>query len=521
MNIDKKIDKIFNHYNSDTPGASVAVSKDGEIIFRKGYGRANLEYNIPIKKDTIFHVASVSKQFTAMSILLLEKKGLLNIDDPIQTYLPDFPSFQYEITIRHLLHHVSGLRDQWQLLVYGSWRMDDVITHNHIMKMLLRQKELNFKPGTKYLYCNSGYTLMAEIVKRVSGKSLAEFAKESIFEPLSMNNTHFHYDHEHIVKNRAYSYMPYYDSFKKKVLSYANIGATSLFTTTEDLIKWSNNFDKPKVGDKDLLEKMLTVYTLENGEDIKYACGLNIDVYNNEKTISHGGADAGFRTHFLKFPNLGYTIVVLTNITTSKPEILAKHIADEIIFEKKDLPEKTDDPVSSGDLTGIYLVDPGNVINIELKDKLYIHLPRVGKSTLSKIETKDNLYKIDLLNENILTRYDEQGNVELLLYPLYGKDIVAKKIDCININNVPYEKYIGTYYSEELETTYYIEESDNSELVIKHKKLKDIPLVMIESNVFEGKYGFARLTFLKNDINKVVGFNLTGGRVKNIHFKKV
>lgn len=519
MKIKDKIDKIFKKFNNDTPGAAVVVAKDSEIIFEKGYGRAHLEYDIPIEKNTVFHVASISKQFTAMSILLLEKKGLLSIDDPIHKYLPDFPTFEHEITIKHLLHHVSGLRDQWQLLVYGGFRMDDVITHDHIMKMLYRQKELNFKPGTKYLYCNSGYTLMAEIVKRVSKKSLAEFAKEIIFKPLSMNNTHFHSDHEHIVKNRAYSYMPYYDSFKKKVLSYANVGATSLFTTTSDLIKWSNNFDDIKIGDKELIEKMLTVYTLENGETINYACGLNIDTYNGEKTLSHGGADAGFRAHFLKFPELGYTIVVLTNITTSKPKILAEQIADEIIFEKKEQDKQNNDPVSSSDLPGFYLVQPGNVINIEYDDKLYINLPRVGKSTLSNV--KGNVYQIDMLKENISTRYDEQGNIELLLYPLYGKDLVAQKIDCRNIMNISYKKYLGTYYSEELETTYFIKEKDNSELVIKHRKFSDKPLIMVEKDIFEGRTGFARLSFIRNDINKIEGFKLVSGRVKNIHFTKV
>jgi CubicO group peptidase (beta-lactamase class C family) len=520
MNIEKRIDTIFSKFNKkNSPGAHVAISKDGEIIFEKGYGSSQLEYNIPITNKTIFHVASVSKQFTAFCILLLEKEGLIDLDESIQTYIPEFPKFEYDITTRHLLHHVSGLRDQWQLLVYSGFRMDDVITHNHIMKLLVKQKELNFKPGTNHLYCNSGYTLMAEIVNRITGKALSEFAKEKIFEPLKMKNTHFHHDHEHVVKNRAYSYIPYYDTFKKKVLSYANVGATSLFTTTSDLIKWSRNFDEPIVGDKRLIEKMVSVYTLEDGNEIDYACGLRISLYRGEKTIGHGGADAGFRTHFLKFPKLGYTIVVLTNLATSKPEVLVKEIADTIIFENKENETYKYDPISDRDLPGVYIVDEGNVINIEQKENtIYIHLPRNEKSTISKVS--DNLYKIDMLNENIIAKYDQQGNVELLLKPLYGKDTIAKEVNCKNITNVDLEPYVGTYYSEELSTTYYLVYEQN-ELKIRHWKMDDIPLLMIEKDIFEGKYGFARIKMVRNDINKLIGFKLSGGRVKNIYFEKV
>lgn len=521
MKLETRIDKIFAPWdNKDSPGAAVAISKNGSIVFQKGYGLANLEYGIPNSHKTVFHVASVSKQFTAMSILLLAKEGLLNLDDEVIKFIPEFPKFEYPITIRHLIHHVSGLRDQWQLLVYGGWRMDDVITHEHIMKTLLKQRELNFKPGTKYLYCNSGYTLMAEIVKRITNESLTDYTNNNIFLPLSMNDTHFHDDHEQIVKNRAYSYSPYYNSFKKKILSYATVGATSLFTTTTDLLKWSMNFDEPKIGDKELIENMLTPYTLENGEIIDYACGLMVDNCNGEKTISHGGSDAGFRSYFLKFPTLGYTIVVLSNLSTAKPELLAKKIADEVVFGKKDkIKEVDNDPVSCSNLTGFYITEPGNIIGIEKENgNMYIRLPRQEKSTLTKV--KDNTYRVDLINEVFYTRYDEQGSVEILLKPIYGRDVVGKKIDRRIFTNTSFKDYIGTFYSEELRTTYYIQETEDG-LKITHRKISDTPLIMLEKDVFEGKYGFARLSFVRNDINKVIGFNLTGGRVKNIKFGKV
>ncbi|MCW4036925.1 MAG: beta-lactamase family protein, partial [Candidatus Bathyarchaeota archaeon] len=204
--INKKIDEIFSEWDrTDSPGSALAVLKDGEIVYKRGYGMANLEYGIPITPTTIFHVASVSKQFTAFAVALLAQEGKLSLDDDVRRYVPDLPDFGETITIRHLIHHISGLRDQWELLIAAGWRMEDVIKTEDVLELVREQKELNFKPGSEYLYCNTGYTLMALIVERVSGKPFRDFCAERIFQPLAMENTHFHDDHKMIVENRAYS----------------------------------------------------------------------------------------------------------------------------------------------------------------------------------------------------------------------------------------------------------------------------------------------------------------------------
>ena len=254
--VEQRIDGIFAPWNKkDTPGASVAVIRDGKMIFSKGYGMANLEYGVPNKPETVFHIASVSKQFTTFAVLLLEEDGKLSLDDDIRKYVPEVPDFGKKITLRHLAHHTSGLRDQWALIALAGGRLDDVITTEHILKLVKRQKELNFEPGAEYLYSNTGYTLLAEVVARVSGKSFAEFTSERIFKPLKMNKTLFYDDHEKIVKNRAYSYYRSPNGYRKAVLSYANAGATSLFTTVEDLGLWALNFENPVVGTKETIAK--------------------------------------------------------------------------------------------------------------------------------------------------------------------------------------------------------------------------------------------------------------------------
>jgi CubicO group peptidase (beta-lactamase class C family) len=203
----KQIDAVFENWNKpDSPGAAVAVIEHGKTVYEKGYGSANLEYGIPIGPETIFHVASVSKQFTAMAIVLLERDGKLSIEDDVHKYLPELPQYGSPIKLRNLLQHTSGIRDQWETLATAGWSLEDVITQDQILRMLFRQKELNFTPGSRHLYSNSGFTLLAEIVKRVSGKPLPDFCEERIFRPLQMTHTHFHQDLHRIVPGRAYSY---------------------------------------------------------------------------------------------------------------------------------------------------------------------------------------------------------------------------------------------------------------------------------------------------------------------------
>src|SRR5882762_3288440 len=197
--IGKKIDDLFSYLNKpNSPGCAIGIVRNDSLIYAKGYGMANLEYSIPISPETIFHMASVSKQFTAYSIVLLARQGKLNLDDDIHKYLPWFPDLKEKITIRHLLNHTSGIRDQWQLLAIAGTRLDDVITQDQIIKILSKQQALNFKPGEEYSYSNSGFTMLAEIVRAVSGKSLRKFTDSAVFKPLGMNNTHFHDDYTEI-----------------------------------------------------------------------------------------------------------------------------------------------------------------------------------------------------------------------------------------------------------------------------------------------------------------------------------
>lgn len=537
MNINDKANELFSRWDKpNSPGVSAAVMLNGEIIYKNGFGYANLEYDIPITPSTIFHVASVSKQFTTMAILLLEKEGKLSIYDDVHKYIPELPDFGKTITIEHLIHHTSGLRDQWELLTLSGWRDDDVITKEHIMKMIERQKALNFEPGTKFLYSNTGYTLMAEIVERITGKSFTSFTKDKIFIPLDMNNTHFHDNHEMIVKNRAYSYKIDLDEgYKNSILSFSTVGATSLFTTVEDLVKWGHNFNTCKVGGASVINRIQERYRLENGEIIPYAGGVRIGEYNGLKTIEHNGADAGFRSSIVCFPEQKMSIAVLSNLSTFKPEYYAKKLADIFISENKDiaknyvLKSEGDQIESKGDLnknyedlSGVYLVDPGTIVNVEVEnDKLIILLPETAKLSLSYISGKT--FCVDNTDIKVKWEISENGNVEGL-YVVNPNDYMhAKKVNPIKLSTKDLEIYAGDYYSEELYTDYQLV-IRNSELIAVHKRHQDSKLIPYSEDSFvsekHGNWLSGDIKFVKNQGNQIIGFMITSGRVFNLWFYK-
>lgn len=349
--LEVKVDQLFEEWNrSDFPGAAVAITKDGEIVYKHGYGAANLEYDIPITTGTIFDIASVSKQFAAFAIATLSDEGQLSLDDDIRTYLPDVPDFGSTITIRHLLHHTSGLRDWVQSLVIAGDMMDDVISFKHILKMARHQKVLNFEPGSEFLYSNTGYNLLAEIVETVTADSFREWTDTHIFKPLAMTDTHFHDDYEMILKNRAYSYQAAENGgFKHAVNNTTALGSSSLYSTVEDLAKWILNFDDARIGGQTVIEQMHQRGVLNNGEQIDYAFGVNIGEYKGLRTVGHSGSWRGFRSHLMRFPDQKFGVVILCNLDTFNPLILAKKVADLYLADvlgpvETSEPEKASEP---------------------------------------------------------------------------------------------------------------------------------------------------------------------------------
>lgn len=327
-----KVDELFKEWDRiDSPGAAVGIIKDGKTVYARGYGMANLDYNIPISPQTVFRVGSVSKQFTAMCIALLIEQGKISLDDDIRKYLPDMHEFDLPVTIRHMIHHTSGIRDY--LVLQGlAGRSDGYFyTSQEVVDLLSRQKELNFKPGSEYSYSNSGYFLLAEIVGSVTGMKPSDYAEKFIFEPLGMKNTHFHDNPKMVVKNRASGYMPLDgDGFKIHMTQLNMIGDGGVFTSVEDFFKWDQNFYANKLGQgtQDLIHMLLTPGRLNDGREMNYAFGLVISRYRGLRTISHGGSFVGFKAHYLQFPEHRFSVVILSNLGSFNPGRIALSIAD-------------------------------------------------------------------------------------------------------------------------------------------------------------------------------------------------
>lgn len=320
------VDRLFQSYaDTQSPGCAIAISRHGQLLYERGYGMANLETGTPIAPTSIFHMASVSKQFTAMAIQLLARDGKLSLDDDIRTYFPEIPDYGTPITIRHLLHHTSGLRDQWNLLALARGRFEENrITTADVLDIIPRQKALNFKPGAEYLYSNTGYTLAAVIVQKVSGQSLRAFAQERIFHPLGMTRTHFHDDYTMLVPGRTSAYAPTPGGWRVSIPNFDTYGATSLYSTVGDLLAWQANFDRPLVGDRALFAEMEAPTRLTSGEMSTYGLGLSVASFRGVREVGHSGADAGYRSFTARYPEHGLAVAVACNAAPSNPTALGR-----------------------------------------------------------------------------------------------------------------------------------------------------------------------------------------------------
>ena len=327
-----RVDAIFAGYTAETPGCAVGVSKDGKEVLSRAYGSADLEHGIANTTETIFEAGSVSKQFTAAAILLLAQAGKLKLDDPVDQYVPELPDYGKPITLRHLLHHTSGLRD-WGTVTYAAgWpRGSRVHTHAHVLDVVSRQKALNFPPGSEYSYSNTGYNLLAIIVERVSGKTFAQYTRDAIFEPLGMTHTQWRDDYTRIVKGRAIAYGKMPDGFHMQ-MPFENVhGNGGLLTTVGDLLKWNRNFTSERVGGRALITELQRRGRLTDGLEISYARGLVVSRYRGLPEVSHSGSTAGYRAFLTRFPDPALSVAVLCNDGNAEASDLAHGVVAVIL----------------------------------------------------------------------------------------------------------------------------------------------------------------------------------------------
>jgi CubicO group peptidase (beta-lactamase class C family) len=324
-----KVDKLFAAWDKTTsPGASLAVVRDGKIIYERGYGMAKLEDGIVNTPDKVFDIGSVSKQFTAACVAMLVREGKIGPEDDIRKYIPEMPAYEKPVTVNHLLHHTSGLRDYNALLELAGFRAEsDCPTVEESLDIICRQKKLNYTPGEEYSYTNTGFFLLSQIVERVSGKSLNAFAQERIFGPLGMTKTLFQDDHTQIIHDRATGYAKGENGFQINMSNWDETGDGNVYTTVRDLYLWDQAFYTNMLG-KDLMDMLQTTGVLNSGQAIDYAWGLVVSEYKGLKVVEHGGAWAGFRAALVRFPEQKFSVIILANLDSIDPSGLALKVAD-------------------------------------------------------------------------------------------------------------------------------------------------------------------------------------------------
>jgi CubicO group peptidase (beta-lactamase class C family) len=343
----RAVDELFADLSKPgLPGCALAVARGGKIIYEQGYGLANIEENVAITPQTVFDIGSTSKQFTAASILLLQQQGKLSVHDDIRKYIPELRQYGQQITILHLLNHTSGLRDYLTLFELAGMNIDSVTTDDDALAVIARQKALNFEPGSEWLYSNSGFFLLSVIVKRVSGKTLREFAAENIFDPLQMKQTVFRNEHTQLVANRALAYDPKEAGadYALDVSYFEQTGDGAVHTSVEDLLKWDENFYSGRVGGKALLAEMQEPGKLNNGKSLDYAKGLSVGEYRGLHFVEHGGSWGGYRAQLLRFPEQHFSVACLCNVASAEPEARARRVADLFLSSEMKGPKPASEP---------------------------------------------------------------------------------------------------------------------------------------------------------------------------------
>jgi CubicO group peptidase (beta-lactamase class C family) len=530
-----KVGQLMAPYRADGPGGVVAVVRSGEIEFAAGYGLANVEYGVPNTRSTPYHMASVSKQFTAFAVVLLSLEGKLGLDDDVRKYLPEMPDFGHTVTLRHLLNHTSGVRDHWTLWAMSGGRMDDVIRQQDLMRLVTRQRDLNFEPGAEYLYSNAGYLLLSEVVTRVSGRPFGEWMKANVFEPLGMSSTQIYDDHERLVPGRAYSYQYSKNGLSKAVLSYANSGATSLFTTAEDLARWLRNFRTGQVGGKRAIELLQVQGVLNGGKTIDYALGVGIGEQDGLRLISHGGADAGFRTWLGYYPEIDAGVVVLGNVASLDAGRIGARVAEAFFAGAMHAKEPARAEPEAGrtaresvpaDLgkafAGVFEIEGGPSVTIAYEDgRLSSRVE--GQAAHALLPAGDRTFRVDVPEPGVRIVFesaDQAGAVDKAVLHQNGEKPM-RRVARWEPDAEALAGYTGRYYSSELDTFYTVS-LEGKKLVLAHRRHGDFSLTPEAKDVFaSGEWFLGSVKFGRDQDGHVGSLFLSNGRVRMLRFERV
>jgi len=515
-----KVDPLFNDWASNQPGGAVAVLHKGNLVYERYFGLANLESKKCFEKNTLTDIGSISKQFTACLIALLEEDNKLSIEDDIRKYIPELPDYFDTVKIKNLIFHTSGIRDYEALeMLKGNHYFGDHMTNPYVVDLMARQKSLNFKPNTSYEYSNSNYILLAEIVERVSRKTLNEFAKDKIFGPLKMTSTFFHRNQGEDFKNRAIGYEFVDSVFIRPEYDSHLIGDGGLFTTLSDIIKWDANFYDNKLGNKsqDLIRRMEHREKLLNGSLNNMAFAQIFTPHPfGQNSFSHGGSGGGYRSFYIRFEDSKFSVIVLSNTTAKNAFEKANQIVDlffEIKHDKPQIENKESNTTSVKNIQSsedLITTFKGFYREIDGLDVVEVYFDNEGDAfVVNWLENRDGGYKARPINNTVLAELDDANyqyefDLENNLLLHYNNGHLEKKWRKLDAPSFAHENFKGTYYSTEIE--HQLEFSFSDGRLYSENKFLD-SLRRIGDCEFLDERSLAIITFTLTK-NAVTGFSI-------------
>ena len=516
-----------------SPGCAVGAERDGQVLYVKGAGLANLDHAVPISPDTVFHAGSIAKQFTAYATLLLAARGKLQLEDPITKYVSGFPGYANAITIRHLLQHTSGLRDQWDLRAFAGHRPDQPADNGEMMDLLRAQGALNFEPGTQHVYNNSGYTVLAAIVEKAAGVSLADFAKREIFGPLGMSHTQFIDDRFLIIPTRATGYLPREEGGWGAVpASLETPGPTNLVTTVRDMLKWTHVIYSPSSEARSLVEQMRTQVQLPSKNNVQYGMGLYVAENRGRPVILHGGAERGFISEMFVLPESRFGAIALCNRWNVNAAGLVRSLADQIapaptpVASAAPAPGASAAPAPSQE--GAPLVAPDPAIAALYRAE--------GSGRLRRMLIRERRIGWEGTDGNMVARGSRifsNGDQTLTFTPARGRSparlqiarsgqstIVYVQLKPFAPGQTPISSFAGRYRSDELSAEYTLS-VESGKLVIRGPGGIRAVGAPIFHDGFQLDFMEAVIEFERDARGQIAGFKLSTGRSRNISFARV
>jgi CubicO group peptidase (beta-lactamase class C family) len=513
----QQVDHLFASYDkAGSPGCSLGVIRDGTFAYRKSYGAASLELGVPLTPQSVFYMASVSKQFTAASVVLAGEQGFLSLDDDVRKYIPELPNYGHPITLRQMLHQTSGLRDFLSLVYLSGRNISDLSSPGAILKLIARQRGLNNVPGDEFVYSNSNYFLLGVVIQRATKKSLAEFAAQNIFHPLGMMHTLYYDDSTLVVPGRVAAYDPAKDGRFAVDWSttYDIVGGGGMMSTVDDLLQWDQNFYVNNLGRGGLIKELESRGILNDGKQINYAMGLWLGSYRGQPVVEHSGGTFGYRTELLRFPEQRFSVIALCNLASANVEGLSRKVADVYLGDKllpdadATAPARYSDPTP---FAGTYL-DPRNYMtyNFTVDDGKLMGWGAVLRRTGAN-EFRD-------LVGNPIT-FEQKNGVMTARLDLEGETYFdGKKVPDIHLSPAELGAFTGRYTSEELDTTYAIAVEQGS-LTLTIRDHPTITLKPIAPQEFEAA-DLGTILFREHAKQRITGLALFSQAARGIAFTK-